>query len=77
MNAERAIWGLVADRYDVVARTPEGKAHRVISIMSDVSQRLASMRDAWEAWAATMPGIPADAKVSLLYGEAQMPRPSY
>ena len=40
-------------------------------------QRLASMRDAWEAWAATMPGIPADAKVSLLYGEAQMPRPSY
>ena len=40
-------------------------------------QRLAAMRDAWEAWAATMPGIPADAKVSLLYGEAQMPRPSY
>ena len=40
-------------------------------------QRLATMRDAWEAWAATMPGIPADAKVSLLYGEAQMPRPSY
>ena len=40
-------------------------------------QRLAAMRDAWEAWASTMPGIPADAKVSLLYGEAQMPRPSY
>ena len=40
-------------------------------------QRLGAMRAAWDAWAATMPGIPADAKVSLLYGEAQMPRPSY
>ena len=25
-------------------------------------------------WATTMPGIPADAKVSLVFGEAQMPR---
>ncbi len=40
-------------------------------------ERLTLMRAAWETWAATMPGIPADAKVSLLYGEAQMPRPSY
>jgi len=36
--------------------------------------RLGAMRAAWEAWAATMPGIPQDAKVSLLYGEAHMPR---
>ena len=36
--------------------------------------RLGAMCAAWEAWAATMPGIPQDAKVSLLYGEAQMPR---
>ena len=40
-------------------------------------ERLGAMRDAWEAWAATMPGIPEDAKVSLVYGEAQMPRPSH
>jgi hypothetical protein len=40
-------------------------------------KRLTAMRAKWEAWAATMPGIPADAKVSLLYGEAQMPRPGH
>ena len=40
-------------------------------------KRLAAMRAKWEAWAATMPGIPVDAKVSLLYGEAQMPRPGH
>jgi hypothetical protein len=39
--------------------------------------RLASMRMAWETWAANMPGIPEDAKVSLVFGEAQMPRPSH
>jgi arylsulfatase A-like enzyme len=39
--------------------------------------RLASMRTAWETWAASMPGIPEDAKVSLVFGEAQMPRPSH
>jgi len=37
-------------------------------------ERLGAMRAAWEAWAATMPGIPPEAKVSLLYGDAQMPR---
>ena len=40
-------------------------------------QRLAAMRDDWEAWAATMPGIPTDARVSLVFGEAQMPRATY
>ena len=40
-------------------------------------QRLAALREAWEAWAATMPGIPADARVRGLYGEADMPRPSH
>jgi arylsulfatase A-like enzyme len=40
-------------------------------------ERLAAMRADWEAWAATMPGIPEDAKVSLVYGEAQMPRPGH
>ena len=39
--------------------------------------RLETMRAAWEAWAATMPGIAPDAQFSLVYGEAQMPRPSH
>ena len=40
-------------------------------------ERLAAMREEWEAWAATMPGIPADARASLVFGEAQMPRATY
>jgi len=40
-------------------------------------ERLAAMRADWEAWAETMPGIPADARVSLVFGEAQMPRATY
>ena len=36
--------------------------------------RLAAMRDAWLAWNATMPPIPADATVSLGYGAADMPQ---
>jgi hypothetical protein len=35
------------------------------------------MRAEWERWAATMPGIPEDARVSLVFGEAQMPRATY
>jgi arylsulfatase A-like enzyme len=37
-------------------------------------QRLAAMRQAWEAWEATMPAIPADATVSLGYGREDMPQ---
>jgi arylsulfatase A-like enzyme len=37
-------------------------------------QRLAQMRAQWESWAATMPGIPADATVSLGYGAKDMPQ---
>ena len=36
-------------------------------------QRLAAMRDAWIAWNATMPAIPADATVSLGYTAKDMP----
>ena len=36
--------------------------------------RLAAMRDAWLAWNATMPPIPADATVSLGYGASDMPQ---
>jgi arylsulfatase A-like enzyme len=37
-------------------------------------ERLAAMRDAWEAWNATMPAIPEDATVSLGYDKTDMPQ---
>ncbi len=37
-------------------------------------ERLAAMREAWEAWNATMPAIPEDATVSLGYGREDMPQ---
>jgi arylsulfatase A-like enzyme len=37
-------------------------------------KRLAAMRDAWEAWDATMPPIPNDATVSLGFGAKDMPQ---
>jgi arylsulfatase A-like enzyme len=37
-------------------------------------ERLAAMRDAWEAWNATMPAIPEDAVVSLGYSTRDMPQ---
>ncbi len=36
--------------------------------------RLTAMREAWEAWEATMPPIPGDAAVSLGYGMSDMPQ---
>ncbi len=36
--------------------------------------RLMQMRRQWEEWAATMPGIPADATVSPVYGLKEMPQ---
>ncbi len=39
-------------------------------------ERLADLRASYEAWASTMPPVPEDAKVSLVYGEADIPNPS-
>jgi arylsulfatase A-like enzyme len=36
--------------------------------------RLTALREEWEAWAATMPGIPPDARVSLVTTDAHLPR---
>ena len=38
--------------------------------------RLAELRLRYESWAATMPPVPEDAAVSLVYGEADMPNPT-
>ena len=39
-------------------------------------ERLAELRAKLEAWHATMPPIPAEAGVSLVYGDAEIPNPS-
>jgi arylsulfatase A-like enzyme len=39
-------------------------------------ERLAAMRADWEYWAESMPGIPADAKVHLVYSESDLPKPT-
>jgi len=38
---------------------------------------LAQLRERWQAWAQTIPGIPADARVSLVFGESDMPRGTF
>ena len=38
---------------------------------------LVEMRDRWNSWAKTMPGIPDDAGVYLLWDESDMPRPTH
>jgi len=38
-------------------------------------ERLAELRAEYERWAATMPAMPADAQVSVLYGDADVARP--
>lgn len=40
-------------------------------------EQLAEMRESWNAWARTMPGIPDDADVYLLWDERDMPRPTH
>ena len=39
--------------------------------------RLAQMRARWDDWARTMPGIPDDADVYLLWDETDMPKPTH
>src|SRR4029079_13623618 len=38
--------------------------------------RLADLRHRYDAWAATMPPVPDDATVSLVYGDADVPNPT-
>lgn len=39
--------------------------------------RLAELAERWSRWAETMPAIPQEAKVSLVFGDAQIPRPTH
>ena len=54
----------------------EADAREKANMAKREPDRLLAMRADWEAWAATMPGIPDDAKVHLVYSEADIPRPT-
>ena len=52
----------------------EGDERERANLAPIAPERLAAMVQAWEAWEATMPLIPADATVSLGYGVKDMPQ---
>lgn len=52
----------------------EGDERERANLAPIAPERLAAMVQAWEAWEATMPPIPADATVSLGYGVKNMPQ---
>jgi arylsulfatase A-like enzyme len=58
--------------FDVV-RDPRERAN----LAKRFPERLTEMRARWQAWAKTMPGIPDDADVYLLWDENDMPRPTH
>ena len=64
---------LRVDGHDYLFDIPADERERANLATRD-PQRLARMRDAWEAWNATLPPIPAEATVSLGYGVKDMPQ---
>lgn len=52
----------------------EGDERERANLAPIAPERLAAMVQAWEAWEASMPPIPADATVSLGYGVKNMPQ---
>ncbi|TAG28228.1 MAG: twin-arginine translocation pathway signal protein [Burkholderiales bacterium] len=64
---------LKVDEHEYLFNIPADERERA-NHASREPQRLAQMRAEWERWAATMPGIPADATVSLGFGVKDMPQ---
>jgi arylsulfatase A-like enzyme len=64
---------LKVDDHEYLFNIPADERERA-NHASRKPERLAQMRAAWEAWAATMPGIPQDATVSLGFGLKDMPQ---
>lgn len=64
---------LRVDGHDYLFDIPSDERERANKAQRE-PQRLAQMREAWEAWNATMPPIPGDATVSLGYGAKDMPQ---
>ena len=50
-------------------------AHERANMKARDPEKLAQLRQMWEAWAATMPAIPVDAVAHVVFSEAQIPRP--
>ena len=61
------------DGHDYLFNIPQDARERANRAAHE-PERLATMREAWEAWDASMPAIPDDATVSLGYSKADMPQ---
>ncbi|MEY4711970.1 MAG: hypothetical protein RIS88_1420, partial [Pseudomonadota bacterium] len=64
---------LRADGQDYLFNIPSDERERA-NLAAREPERLARMRQDWEAWNATMPPIPEDAGISLGYGAKDMPQ---
>jgi len=64
---------LTVDGHDYLFNIRNDERERA-NLAPSESERLAAMRNAWEAWNATMPPIPGDASVSLGYSVKDMPQ---
>jgi arylsulfatase A-like enzyme len=64
---------LRVDGNDYLFNIPADERERA-NLGQQEPERLAAMREAWEAWNASMPPIPADATVSLGYSYTDMPQ---
>ena len=64
---------LRVDGHDYLFKIPADERERA-NQAGRQPERLVELREAWEAWNASMPPIPADATVSLGYGTKDMPQ---
>ena len=64
---------LRVDGHDYLFNLSQDERERA-NLAARECERLAALRDAWEAWNASMPAIPPDATVSLGYGAKDMPQ---
>ena len=66
---------LSMDGYDYLFNLAQDARERA-NVARRFPERLAELRAKYDAWTATMPPIPADAGVSLIGGDADMPKPT-
>jgi arylsulfatase A-like enzyme len=66
---------LSMDGYDYLFNLAHDARERA-NVAKRFPDQLAALRAKYDAWAATMPPIPADAGVSLIGGDADMPKPT-
>jgi len=64
---------LRVDGHDYLFNIPGDERERA-NLAAREPERLARMREDWEAWNATLPAIPDDATISLGYGAQDMPQ---